>query len=243
MALSYKIGEPIPEWNYDEQDLATWAYCYDELIELFKTNACKEFNWTIAEFQQEIGLCRNKIPQLETISQFLQGRTGWRLKPVGGLLTQREFLNGLAFRVFHSTQYIRHHSAPGYTPEPDIVHELLGHAPMFAHKEFGEFSQEIGLASLGASEIEITRLAALYWFTIEFGLCKEDGEYKAYGAGLMSSVEEIKYCVSDEPEHRPLVPSDVAQNYTVIPISKLQPTYFVAESFQQAKEDIIDYCN
>lgn len=114
---------------------------------------------------------------------------------------------------------------------------------MFAHKDFGEFSQEIGLASLGASEIEITRLAALYWFTIEFGMCKEDGQNKAYGAGLMSSVGELKYCCSDEPEFRPLLPYDVAQNYTEIPISKMQPVYFVADSFQKAKTDIIDYCN
>lgn len=102
----------------------------------------------------------------------MRSRTGWRLKPVGGLLTQREFLNGLAFKVFHSTQYIRHHEEPLYTPEPDIVHELMGHAPMFAHQEFADFSQEIGLASLGASEVELKRLAAIYWFTIEFGMCK-----------------------------------------------------------------------
>lgn len=243
MALTYEIGTPIPTWEYDQVDLDTWAFCYDRLTEMFKTYACKEFNWSIEQFQKEMGLSRDHIPQLETISQFLQSQTGWRLKPVGGLLTQREFLNGLAFRVFHSTQYIRHHSAPLYTPEPDIVHELLGHAPMFAHKEFGEFSQEIGLASLGASEIEITRLAALYWFTIEFGICKEDGQNKAYGAGLMSSIEELEYCVSDKPEVRSLDPHDIAQNYTVIPISKLQPTYFCAESFQQAKADITEYCN
>ena len=176
-----------------------WAYCYRNLIDMFKDNACDEFNWTIAEFQKEINLCETEIPQLDDISNFLKARTGWRLKPVGGLLTQREFLNGLAFKVFHSTQYIRHHSQPNYTPEPDIVHELMGHAPMFAHQEFADFSQEIGLASLGASEIELKRLAAIYWFTIEFGMCKQNGKHKAYGAGILSSVGELAYCVTDEP--------------------------------------------
>ena len=125
-------------------------------------------------------------------------------------MTQREFLNSLAFKVFHSTQYIRHHSVPLYTPEPDIIHELLGHAPMFAHKDFADFSQEIGLASLGATERELARLAAIYWFTIEFGMCKEQGSLKAYGAGILSSVGELQYCLTDKPKYLPLDPFEIA---------------------------------
>lgn len=179
---------------------------------------------------------------MDDISSFLKSRTGWRLKPVGGLLTQREFLNGLAFKVFHSTQYIRHPSAPLYTPEPDIVHELLGHAPMFAHQEFADFSQEIGLASLGASEVEIKRLAAIYWFTIEFGMCREPDGRKAYGAGILSSVGELEYCVSDKPKFYDLDPHVIAQDHVDFPISSMQPYYFVASSFETAKRQIIDYC-
>ena len=138
--MNNKIEEPIATVDYNQTEKDVWAFCYKNLIDRFRTNACEEFNWTINEFQKNIGLCETEIPQLETISAFLKEATGWRLKPVGGLLTQREFLNSLAFRIFCSTQYVRHSSEPLYTPEPDILHELLGHAPMFAHQEFADFS-------------------------------------------------------------------------------------------------------
>ncbi len=100
-------------------------------------------------------------------------------------------MNAFAFKVFCSTQYLRHPDIPDYTPEPDIVHEIVGHVPMFADPDVAELSHKIGLLSLGASDDQIAKLGTLYWFTLEFGVCKEGNQRLGYGAGIASSIGEI----------------------------------------------------
>ncbi|KNC85096.1 phenylalanine-4-hydroxylase [Sphaeroforma arctica JP610] len=240
-ATSYKHGEKIPRVEYTDVEIETWGKVYKRLTDLYPTHACKEHVKALPLLEQYCGYGENNIPQLQDISDFLHSQTGFRLRPVAGLLSSRDFLNGLAFRVFHSTQYVRHHSQPFYTPEPDVAHELLGHVPLFADPDFAAFSQEIGLMSLGVSDADIETLATCYWFTIEFGLCREGDEIRAYGAGLLSSFGELEYCLTDKPKLLDFDPKTTS--LTKYPVTEFQPTYFVAESFEDAKKKLKEFGN
>lgn len=239
IAIAYRHGEPLPIVTYTEAEIETWNAVFKELTKLFPTHACRELNYVFPLLVENCGYRVGMIPQLRDVSKFLKDCTGFTLRPVAGLLSSRDFLAGLAFRVFHSTQYIRHGKTPMYTPEPDVIHELVGHVPLFADPSFAQFSQEIGLASLGAPDEWIEKLATLYWFTVEFGVCRQSNELKAYGAGLLSSFGELQYCITDKPEHLPFDPEIAAT--TKYPITEFQPRYFVADSFEGAKNKVREW--
>ena len=214
---------------------------WQKLEPLIKEHACDEFNECMEVLIENKLFTRDKIPQIQEFNQFYLSNSGMFLRPTGGLLSEREFLNSLAFKVFPCTQYIRHASKPLYTPEPDLVHEFMGHASMLANKAFVNFSQEIGLASLGASDDDIKKLSTIYWYTIEFGLCKQHNKVKIYGGGILSSPAEILHAVSDKPK---LFPYDLNKMSThPVDITNIQQEYFLAPSFAEMVKSVKDYSN
>ncbi|XP_071941627.1 tryptophan 5-hydroxylase 1-like [Antedon mediterranea] len=239
IAYNYRHGQTIPRIEYTKEEIETWGRVFSELESLYPTHACQEFLHNFKELCEGDIYKIDSIPQLEDVSQFLKEQSGFQLRPVAGYLSPRNFLAGLAFRVFHCTQYVRHRSSPLYTPEPDCCHELLGHVPMLANKSFASFSQEIGLASLGASEAEIKKLATLYFFTVEFGLCKQNGKTRVYGAGLLSSIGELKYALTREAEVSGFDMALIMKQECRI--TTYQDCYFISQSFQQATSDIRKY--
>ncbi|XP_026523930.1 tryptophan 5-hydroxylase 1 [Notechis scutatus] len=239
LAMNYKHGELIPKVKFTEEEIKTWGTVFRELNKLYPTHACREYLKNLPLLSKCCGYREDNIPQLEDVSLFLKERTGFTIRPVAGYLSPRDFLAGLAFRVFHCTQYVRHSSDPLYTPEPDTCHELLGHVPLLAEPSFAQFSQEIGLVSLGASDEAVQKLATCYFFTVEFGLCKQEGQLRVYGAGLLSSISELKHALSGNAKVKSFEPTVTCKQECMI--TTFQEVYFISESFEDAKEKMREF--
>eukprot|EP00357_Protocruzia_adherens_P018356 CAMPEP_0115016396 /NCGR_PEP_ID=MMETSP0216-20121206/27413_1 /TAXON_ID=223996 /ORGANISM="Protocruzia adherens, Strain Boccale" /LENGTH=436 /DNA_ID=CAMNT_0002386847 /DNA_START=32 /DNA_END=1342 /DNA_ORIENTATION=+ len=241
IAEDYEVGQDLPIIDYTEEEHGCWNYIRSHLDPFYREFACQEYLEGVEKLNKNCGFSKGKIPQLRDISEYLKQQTGWSLKPAAGFLTNREFLNGLAFKVFHCTQYMRHFSRPLFTPDPDISHEVIGHCPMFTNRDFCDMSQTIGLASLGASDDDIARLGTLYWFTVEFGLVEDEktGAKKGYGAGVLGSAEEMENAISGNVKY---VPLDCAQAAEMeFPIDSVQSVYTVAHSFQSARDQLREF--
>ncbi|MGV9413280.1 phenylalanine 4-monooxygenase [Nocardia sp. NPDC003693] len=231
LALDYRPGSPVPPIAYTDAEQGVWRIVAAELARKRERYACTEVNTAAAR----LGLPADHIPQLAEVSEKLFPLSGFRYVPAAGLVPLREFFGSFADRIFHSTQYIRHHSAPLYTPEPDAVHEILGHATQLASPRFAAVYAAVGAA---VARLETERalkfLADVFWFSMEFGVVRENGEIRCYGAGLLSSYGEI-----EEFRHAELRPLDIAEmGNAVYDITRYQPVLYCAESIAEIEDTV-----
>jgi phenylalanine-4-hydroxylase len=216
----------IPEIKYTTEEHLLWNSVVSRLDILHQKHASSVY----LEAKNKLNISNDKIPQLKSISEKIEEATGFKLAPVEGLVDARSFLSYLGERTMLCTQYIRHSSKPEYTPEPDIIHELIGHAPMFMNNEFADFSERLGKLAWCATDKEVKKIERLYWFTIEFGLIKEGDSLKAFGAGLLSSLEELKHAFSREVIRLPFNTETITKtNYDY---SKIQDKLFIISSLK-----------
>lgn len=231
IAMSYKPGQAIPHAPYTEQEHRVWQTIWTALGPAHREHACAEYLDCLAKLNFDT----DRIPQLDEVSRKVEAISGFRLEPVAGLVEPRIFLESLARGVFLCTQYIRHHSTPLYTPEPDVAHEIVGHAVTLASKRLAAINRLFGEAVRRTkSAEELDRLARVYWFTIEFGVLRENGQIKAYGTGLLSSAGEL--AEMHKAELRPL-DVEAAANHVYDP-THYQAILFCAESFDEMEQSL-----
>jgi phenylalanine-4-hydroxylase len=224
VAGAHRPGDPIPDVAYAPEEDEVWRTVSSKLAERHRTYAAAAYRDGAAT----LALPADRVPQLRLIDERLWALARFHVRPVPGLVPTRVFYGSLAERTFLSTQYVRHHSVPLYTPEPDVVHEVIGHANMLANPAFADLYEEAGKASLRATtDAALAFFSKVFWFTLEFGVLWEDGELRAYGAGLLSSYGELAAFRRAETRSWDLA----AMGTLDYDISRYQPVLFAAESF------------
>ena len=227
------LGPPIIDYNAEEARI--WREVSPRLDELHVRHASRIY----LDAKRELGISEAAIPQLRTLSEQLQSRTGMHLVPAEGPIAYRIFYSYIAERGFPCTQFIRHGSKPEFTPEPDMIHDCLGHVPPLLNHDYAELLTMIGKAAVRASSGDhVLALKRLSWFSIEFGLIEEEGETRVFGAGILSSLGEIPFSLSNDVERRPFVTSEVIE--TDYDWSKMQGLLFVIPSFGFLRREVAD---
>jgi phenylalanine-4-hydroxylase len=230
-ALAWQPGRPAPRIDYTGEEQEVWRTVCRELEAKHRRYAVAEYH----DAKERVGLPTDHIPGLDEISALIGAVSGWRYLPAAGLVPLAEFYGALADRQFYSTQYVRHPAVPLYTPEPDIIHEVIGHGHLLATPTFGELHRLAGVAARRLHDEENLRfLSRVFWFSLEFGVVNEDGELRAYGAGILSSFGEI-----EEFRAMELRPLDIAEMGTSdYDITAYQPVLYSAHSIAEIVEVI-----
>lgn len=227
---------------YTAEDHEVWSILYNRRMAELRRNGSRVF----LSGAEAIGLRPDRVPDLAEVNRRLRPRTGWNAVPVKGFIAARDFFRCLAGRRFPTTVIVRPRSQLDYLPEPDIFHDVFGHVPLHADPVFADFLQGFGIVAAQArTEEELTQMARLFWFTVEFGLIREEGRVKVYGSGLISSAGDAANALGPDCDRRPFsLDAVLAQPFE---IDRFQDVLFVVESFDQlfeaveeAKQRILD---
>jgi phenylalanine-4-hydroxylase len=217
------------DWSaYTDDDHAVWGILYERRMKELARNGSGVF----LRGAEAIGLRPDRVPDLAEVNRRLDARTGWNAVPVTGFIPARQFFQCLAERRFPTTIIIRSREQLDYLPEPDIFHDVFGHVPLHADPIFADFLQGFGaVAARARTDEDVQKMARLFWFTVEFGLVREDGETKVYGSGLISSAGDAANALGPKCDRRPFsLDAVMAQHFD---IDRFQDVLFEVESFDQ----------
>lgn len=214
--------------QYDAEAHAVWRMLYERRVEALRDTGSAIF----LQGMEAIGLSADRIPELADINRRLATRTQWAAVGVNGFIPAAQFFRCLAHRRFPTALKVRPRTQLDYLPEPDIFHDVFGHVPMHSDPIFADFLQRFGsLGSGAASEEDTVALARLFWFTVEFGLIRENGEVKIYGSGLISSQSDAANALGPRCRRQPFCLDTVLQQ--PFQIDKHQDVLFILESLDQ----------
>jgi phenylalanine-4-hydroxylase len=220
------VGREIAYPDYPDEDQRNWGFLFERQMGMLPGRAGAAYLRGV----DALGMTAERIPALADLSDALERTGGWRVARIPGLLHERDFFTLLSRRLFPSTDYIRGSDELDYTPAPDLFHDIFGHMPMLTEPAFADFYQLFGQAALGAQGVDRQSLERLHWFTVEFGLIRDPDEIRIFGAGVLSSKDEVVHAL-DTAEQRPFsIQAVIDQDYEVW---HLQPILFVLESFDQ----------
>lgn len=227
-----QLGPPLIDYTPEETRI--WRDVSPKLNELHVRHACQIY----LAAKRELAINQCEIPQLRTLSERVQRETDMHLVPAEGALPYRTFYLYIGARGFPVTQFIRHGSHPEFTPEPDMIHDCLGHVPPLMNHDYAELLALIGKAVSATDSGEyVLALKRFSWFSIEFGLIEEAGETKVFGAGILSSTSEIPYSVlSSDVRREPFVTETVIN--TDYDPSRMQDHLFIAPSLPFLRQEL-----
>ncbi|MET9323453.1 phenylalanine 4-monooxygenase [Streptomyces sp. NPDC003038] len=231
LAEGHAVGDPSPRVEYSEAEHATWRGVHAALVQAQEGRVCE----AVARAREGAPIPDDRVPQHSEVSDRLYELSGFRFTLAGGIVANKRFLGSMADGYFHAVQYVRHPAMPLYTPEPDVLHDVFGHGTHLTDTWFADLYRTVGRAAARVdSDDALDLISRVYWYSLEYGVAREDGQVKAYGAALLSSYGELHRF--QEADIRPWdIAGIVARPYQV---AGYQPVLFAVDSLARLADEL-----